>query len=100
MIRGRQTVQLGSVLPKATMPLTVGGGRGPVHRVLLPLAAAAVFLLSVGVAAVPEEKPAVQEQPAPEVRAPTSLAIIKLCVTVDRKMFVFVFIYILTAAAS
>ncbi|XP_019133228.1 putative divalent cation/proton antiporter TMEM165 [Larimichthys crocea] len=48
------------------MPLTVGGGRGPVHRVLLPLAAAAVFLLSVGVAAVPEEKPAVQEQPAPE----------------------------------
>ncbi|TKS75031.1 Transmembrane protein 165 [Collichthys lucidus] len=49
------------------MPLTVGGGHGPVHRVLLPLAAAAVFLLSVGVAAVPEEhKPAVQEQPPQE----------------------------------
>lgn len=55
------------------MPLTVGGrdGRGDknVMSVLLPLAA--VFLLSVGVAAIPEEhKAAVQEQP-PQEKAPS-----------------------------
>ncbi|XP_076582538.1 putative divalent cation/proton antiporter TMEM165 [Chaetodon auriga] len=51
------------------MPLTVGGGDGRAVRnvmsVWFPLAA--VFLLSVGVAAVPEEpKAAVQEQPQQE----------------------------------
>ncbi|XP_051233329.1 transmembrane protein 165 [Dicentrarchus labrax] len=54
------------------MPLMVGGGDGRTDRnvmcVLFPLAA--VFLLSVGVAAVPEEhKAAVQEQPPQEKAA-------------------------------
>ncbi len=62
------------------MPLTVGGGDGRADRnvvfVLFPLAA--VFLLSVGVAAVPEEhKAAVQEQPPQEVKALPSLLPVK-----------------------
>ncbi|XP_026201179.1 transmembrane protein 165 [Anabas testudineus] len=50
------------------MPLMVGGGDGraasKLMYVLFPLAA--VLLLTVGVAAVPEEQKAVQEQPAEE----------------------------------
>lgn len=63
-------------LLEAIMPLMVGGGNGRADRnvmcLLFPLAA--VFLLSVGVAAVPEEhKTGVQEQPAQEVKALTSM---------------------------
>ncbi|XP_042272510.1 transmembrane protein 165 isoform X1 [Thunnus albacares] len=53
------------------MPVMVGGGEGRTDRnvmcVLLPLAA--VLLLSVGVAASPEEQKPVQEQPPQEQKA-------------------------------
>lgn len=62
------------------MPLRVGGGNGRAHRnvmcVLFPLAA--VFLLSIGVVAVPEEHDAaVQEQPPQEVVHLNPLFLIK-----------------------
>lgn len=61
------------------MPPTVGGGNGRSDRrsvkcVLLPLAV--VFLLSLGVAAVPEEQhnAAVPEQPKQEVVSSSQIA--------------------------
>ncbi|KAL7397794.1 hypothetical protein ABVT39_028081 [Epinephelus coioides] len=48
------------------MPLTVGGGDRRADRVCVLFLLAAVLLLSVGVAAVPEENNPVQEQPQQE----------------------------------
>lgn len=71
------------------MPLMVGVGNGRADRnvmcVLFPLAA--VFLLSVGVVAVPEEhNAAVQEQPPQEVAHLHSLLLIKTFSIVGRKL--------------
>lgn len=72
------------------MPFMAGGGDGRADRnvMFVLFSLAALVLLSVGVAAVPEEhKAAVQVQTAEEVKALTLSLTIKTSLVVGRKLF-------------
>ena len=69
------------------MPFMVGGGDRRADRVCFLLLLSAVFLLSVGVAAIPEEQKSVQEQPPQEVNALTSHLPIKYFIVIGWKAF-------------
>lgn len=75
-------------ISEAIMPFMVGGGDRRADRLCFLFLLSAVFLLSVGVAAIPEEQQkSVQEQPPQEVTALNSLLPIKHLIVVGRKLF-------------
>lgn len=66
------------------MPLAVGGGRTASSLMCVLFSLAVVLLLTVGVAAIPEEHKPAQEQPPEEVHSSTSLFPVNIFIVIGR----------------